>query len=157
MSIYKAFGERLSELRQGKKLSQAELASKFNMPQSTYSGYESGKRKIGLDLIESFAEFFGVSPTYLITGKTLITHDKLNVKEQEHIKKYRALDQRGKDTVDNLLNFEYSLQSNKTGNEEILTGDAEIDKELRNYHLELVAEKGGDKHHTVSKKEEQKA
>lgn len=50
----------------------------------------------------------GINEFYKIHGK-----DELTEKEYEHIKKYRALDERGKTNVDNLLDAEYQYIVNQ--------------------------------------------
>ena len=103
-SIYVEFGCRLASLRKQCKLSQAELAKKLGMPQSTYATYEVGKRKITLELIMQFSEFYSVSPTFLVTGQERFDGDMmLSLSEIDLIKKYRALNERGKEAVDIIL------------------------------------------------------
>ena len=103
--IYVEFGRRLTSLRKQYKLSQAELAKKLDMPQSTYANYETGKRKITLELILQFSQFYSVSPTFLVTGQEHFENDMtLSLPEIDLIKKYRALDERGKEAVDVIVN-----------------------------------------------------
>ena len=102
--IYVEFGRRLTSLRKQFKLSQADLAKKLDMPQSTYANYETGKRKITLELILQFSQFYSVSPTFLVTGQEHFENDMtLSLPEIDLIKKYRALDERGKEAVDIIL------------------------------------------------------
>lgn len=63
------FGERLRDLRKEKKLTSKQLGEKFNLAESTISGYETGARKPDIELVRSFANFFGVSTDYLL-GQT---------------------------------------------------------------------------------------
>src|SRR5699024_4296193 len=63
------FGERLRELRKNKKLTMKELGKKFNLAESTISGYESGARKPDIDQVMKFADYFGVTMDY-ITGNS---------------------------------------------------------------------------------------
>ena len=103
-TIYVEFGRRLTSLRKQTGLSQAELAKKLDMPQSTYANYETGKRKITLELILQFSQFYSVSPTFLVTGQEHFENDiTLSLPEIDLIKKYRALDERGKEAVDIIL------------------------------------------------------
>lgn len=60
------FNERLRGLRKKENLTMKELGKKFNLAESTISGYENGKRKPDMELIQSFADFFGVSTDYLL-------------------------------------------------------------------------------------------
>lgn len=104
-TIYAEFGHRLTSLRKQKGLSQAELAKKLDMPQSTYANYETGKRKITLELIMQFSQFYSVSPTFLVTGQEHFDSDMtVSLSEINLIKKYRALNERGKEAVDLILN-----------------------------------------------------
>lgn len=104
-TIYAKFGHRLTSLRKQTGLSQAELAKKLNMPQSTYANYETGKRKITLELILQFSQFYSVSPTFLVTGQEHFDSDMtVSLSEINLIKKYRALNERGKEAVDLILN-----------------------------------------------------
>lgn len=104
-TIYAEFGHRLTSLRKQKGLSQAELAKKLDMPQSTYANYETGKRKITLELIMQFSQFYSVSPTFLVTGQDHFDSDMtVSLSEINLIKKYRALSERGKEAVDLVLN-----------------------------------------------------
>ena len=104
-TIYIEFGQRLALLRNQRSLSQAELAKQLNMPQSTYANYEIGKRKITLELIMQFSRFYSVSPTFLVTGQEHFESDMtVSLSEINLIKKYRALNERGKEAVDLVLN-----------------------------------------------------
>ena len=106
MSIYKEFGKRLSDIRQTNNLSQKQLAEKLNLPQSTYAGYETGSRKIPLDLIVELSKIFKISPTVLILGDEINIIDDFIPQEQELIKKYRQLNTDGKERINNMLDFE---------------------------------------------------
>lgn len=103
--IYVEFGRRLALLRKQYNLSQADLAKKLGMPQSTYATYEVGKRKITLELILQFSQFYSVSPTFLVTGQERFDSDMtISLAEIDLIKKHRALSERGKEAVDMILN-----------------------------------------------------
>ena len=93
---YIEFGERLKKLREQLNLSQAELAKKFDMPQQTYQGYESGNRKVTLNLLNMFSSFFRVSVDYLAKGTetrepfTLAAHadGELDEEDMEEVMQY---------------------------------------------------------------------
>lgn len=59
-------GKRLKDLREDKKLSQAELAKAFGKSQVAISKYENGNRKVDYDTLNKYAEFFQVSTDYLL-------------------------------------------------------------------------------------------
>ena len=103
-SVYMEFARRLASLRKERGFSQMELASNLHMPQSTYAGYETGKRKITWELILQFSQFYSVSPTFLVTGQEHFENDMtLSLSEINLIKKYRTLNERGKEAVDMIL------------------------------------------------------
>lgn len=60
------FGQRLRELRKQRKLTAKQFGEKFNLAESTISGYETGARKPDIELIRSFAKFFSVTTDYLL-------------------------------------------------------------------------------------------
>lgn len=60
---------RIRNLREDADLSQAQLAKQFNISQRAYSHYESGDRKIPLDLLIELADFYNCSTDYLL-GRT---------------------------------------------------------------------------------------
>lgn len=62
-------GERLTSLRKERKWTQEEIAKKVNIPRSTYSNYENGKREPDFETAKIFAELFEVSIDYLL-GRT---------------------------------------------------------------------------------------
>lgn len=57
---------KLRELRKHKKMSMKELGSIFGLSESTISLYETGGRRIDTDMLQKFADFFGVSVDYLL-------------------------------------------------------------------------------------------
>ena len=60
------FKDRLKQLRTMRGLSQVTLADKLNMSKSTIGAYETGDRMPGRDATKKLAEFFSVSPGYLM-------------------------------------------------------------------------------------------
>jgi len=69
MEINKIFSERLRELRTQSGLSQAQLAQKIAIPQSSIAEWEIGKREPLATAIVKIANFFDVSTDYLL-GRT---------------------------------------------------------------------------------------
>lgn len=61
---------RLKELRKEKGLTQAELAQVINTNQSQYGKYENGKTNLSLENAKILADYFGVSPAYLLGLET---------------------------------------------------------------------------------------
>ncbi|MFW6047183.1 MAG: helix-turn-helix domain-containing protein [Candidatus Woesearchaeota archaeon] len=64
-----SFANRLRKLRNEYNLTQTELANKFNSSKTTFSNYENGHRKPGLELVSELADYFDVTIDYLL-GKT---------------------------------------------------------------------------------------
>lgn len=68
--------ERIRNLREDNDLTQEVLAKKLNISQRTYSHYESGSRKIPLDILVALADFYKCSVDYLL-GRT--TKKEMNI------------------------------------------------------------------------------
>ena len=73
-------GKAIKELREEKKLTQAELGAIFGISGKTISNYEKGDREPSLELVTKFAEYFGVTSDYLLTGNMSIATDTGEVK-----------------------------------------------------------------------------
>ena len=63
---YSALGRKLTEARNALGLTQAEAAKRIGIPQSTYSGYETGTRKVTLTTLKQIAAAYGVDVDALI-------------------------------------------------------------------------------------------
>lgn len=63
------FGINLAKLRKDKNLSQYDLAERMKLSRGQIANYEQGKRQPDFATLLDFAEFFGVSTDYLLTGK----------------------------------------------------------------------------------------
>lgn len=57
---------RLRDLREDHDLTQKELGEAINLPQRTYSSYETGNRMIPPEVLCALADFYGVSVNYLL-------------------------------------------------------------------------------------------
>jgi SOS regulatory protein LexA len=60
-------------MRKVKRLTQQEIASRFNVSQNTYSYWENGKVNLDNSTIANLAEFYGVSVDFLIGRKYELT------------------------------------------------------------------------------------
>lgn len=65
---YKKIGKRILETREAAGLSQEQLANEIDMSTAAISLFESGERKISLDLISKIATKLGVTLKELIEG-----------------------------------------------------------------------------------------
>lgn len=63
---YVAFGKRIAKLRESRNLSQAFISHELGIPQSTYAGYETGKRRTPLAVVIQLSKYFHVSTDYLL-------------------------------------------------------------------------------------------
>jgi len=95
------FQNRLRELRKQRKLTAREFGEKFNLAESTISGYETGARKPDMETVEKFADFFGVSVDYLL-GRTddpdpeIVRYEDLDEEERQIIRELKAIaDEKG--------------------------------------------------------------
>lgn len=62
-------GTRIASLRQGRGLSQAELARRLNISTSAVGMYEQGRREPSVDTLIALSQEFGVSLDYLLSGR----------------------------------------------------------------------------------------
>lgn len=118
------FSERLRYLRTSRGLSQLEFAKQVRLSKSAVNMYERGEREPSFDVLEIIADYFNVDLDYLL-GKTecenrnrivMEPRSDLSRTEQDLIRKFRCLDDRGQAAVLNVLNFEYeSLPGEKAG------------------------------------------
>lgn len=104
------FGERLRQARKEKGLTQKEMAERLHIAGSTYAGYETGFREPGLFKLKEIINELGVDSSWLLGVDDL---EGLTADEYRHIKKYRALDERGRETVDAVLEQQYQAMLRK--------------------------------------------
>lgn len=80
-----SYNEILKELREMKKLTQTQLAKKFNLTQRQVSTYEIGRNEPAYDILKKYAEYFEVSTDYILgltRDSTPYWDKKINKKEQ---------------------------------------------------------------------------
>ncbi|MEK5278603.1 helix-turn-helix transcriptional regulator [Paenibacillus sp. FSL H7-0735] len=91
-------GSHLRKLRKAKGLTMKDFGRKFNLAESTISGYENESRKPDLETLDKFANFFNVSTDYLM-GRTEIprieaqgeyTEDEVELIE-DALRRYREM------------------------------------------------------------------
>lgn len=63
-------GKKLQHLRNGRKLTQQQLADKMGVTRATISNYEVGRRAPHLSELKRFAEFYGVGLDYFGLSST---------------------------------------------------------------------------------------
>lgn len=116
------FPERLKKLRTSiPGLTQSHLAEQLDVSQQAVGLWERGKNMPSHDLINRLAKYFDVTTDYLLgltdnPQQAPAAADRRGVyltdpREIDHIQKYRALDERGKDNVDATTEHEYQYAS----------------------------------------------
>lgn len=102
MSI--SFGEKLKEARNIKGLKQSELAMRLGVKNTTISNWENNISKPDLDTLAYICGILGVKVSYFLDAK--LPEDEITIQEFELIKKYRNLDDYGRETIDIALERE---------------------------------------------------
>lgn len=98
-------GQKIREARKKSNLKQSDIANALNIKNTTVSNWEKDISKPDIDTIEYLCHVFNVSASYFIDD--LASNEILSISEKEVIKKYRVLDEHGKDLVDTILLKEY--------------------------------------------------
>lgn len=111
-------GNTIAYLREKRGLSQASLAKDLNISQASLAMYETNKRKPNVEMLDSIANYFGVTTDYLL-GRT--PTPEFTAKDERDIQKVVG------DLIDGLSN-ENSLAYLRNGGEEIDEDDAELIK-----------------------------
>ena len=62
----KEYYEIIKELREDKDIKQEDLCKKLNISQQSLSKYENNKRRLPIDILKRYAEFFKVSTDYIL-------------------------------------------------------------------------------------------
>lgn len=97
-----SFGEKIKSARKSKSLTQRQLADKIGAAHNSISDWENDKNKPDPDTIELLCGVLEITPNYLLASSS----EDFSPDEKLMIKKYRALDEHGKDMVDMVLDKE---------------------------------------------------
>lgn len=84
---------------------QKDAAASLGKSQQTLAAWETGRSQPDVDMLALLFKLYNISPNSFFEHNEKET--VLSVKEQECLKKYRTLDERGKDIVDSILDKEY--------------------------------------------------
>ncbi|MFR8171149.1 MAG: helix-turn-helix domain-containing protein [Marvinbryantia sp.] len=105
-SIKKTISTNITRYRELSGMTQKELAQKLNVTPSRISNWEQGANCPTIDILFKVCEVLGVSinDIYGVYPEAKI---RMSYDEIEHIKKYRVLDQHGKEMVDFTLQKEW--------------------------------------------------
>lgn len=107
----KSFGERLTEARNNKGLSQRKLAELLDITPTRLNYWEKNKREPDVFMIKKISEILGVDSNYLLGVST-----SKGIKDEMHLilQKYNALDDHGKEAVNSILDIEYNRIQQQT-------------------------------------------
>jgi len=72
------FGQKLTELRKQKGLSQDELATELSISQSSVSNYESGTTTPDSEILKKIADYFHIPVSYLFSDEKFLFHTNEN-------------------------------------------------------------------------------
>ncbi len=98
------FGDKLKQARIEAALKQSELANILGTTNTTISNWEKGVSKPDLDTLALICGVLKKSPSYFLVSK--LPEDDITYQEFELIKKYRSLDDYGKETINLALTRE---------------------------------------------------
>ena len=102
----KQIGERIKAARANKNLTQGEFAKLIGAKSaSVVSSWEMGVAKPDCERLSAICQVLGVTPDNLLGFQS----DAYTTSEISVIHKYRALDDRGRTVVNNVLNTEYEI------------------------------------------------
>ncbi len=105
-------GKRIREKREALGMTQEELAAKLGYKnKSTIAKIENGTNDIVQSKVVEFANALNTSVSYLMGWKEesqVQLQPQINQSEQSLLRKYRSLDDKGKHTVDTILEMEYN-------------------------------------------------
>lgn len=115
-----SFSSRLKERREYLKMSRAELAIKLGVTPAAIGNYENGVSSPKEEILYKIFDALSVEPNYLWQDEMKNSSVRFEVSylERDHIKKYRTLDEHGKDIVETVLLKEYERCSNTPTEEE---------------------------------------
>ena len=105
-SIRKTISINISKYREQAGFTQKELASKLGVTPSRVSNWEQGANSPTIDILFKVCEALNISIND-IYGVYPDSKIRMSYDEIEHIKKYRDLDDHGKEMVDFTLTKEY--------------------------------------------------
>lgn len=112
------FGERLTQLRKESGYNtRNKFADKLGIPSTTLRNYETDVREPGHTFLKQISELFNVSVDYLLCltdEKEILNSFRLRSNEHTLIKKYRDLDNHGKEIVDIILDKEWDRSTADT-------------------------------------------
>ncbi len=101
--------ERIKERRLIMNYTQEELAEKLGLQKSAIAKYENGRvENIKRSVIARMSDVLECSPAYLMGWDEPPERKPLSKPDQELLRKYHYIDEKGKHTVDTVVEMEYN-------------------------------------------------
>lgn len=100
------YAQKLKEARTNAGLTQLDAARAIQRPQQTLAAWETGRSQPDANTLSELLQLYRVSPNDFFEYDDVPTH--VSNAEYNHIKKYRTLDEYGKDLVDTVLDLEHA-------------------------------------------------
>lgn len=142
--------KRIKDMRTQKGFTLAYVADELGVKEATMQRYESGEIKnIKHEYIVKLAEIFNCNPAYLmgwenkesntVSSPTSIDSQyDLSFHEWNMVKKYRELDERGRDMIDYMLQKEWERQGNSIPSD-VLVELTDLGKQHKDERLGNIA------------------
>ncbi|MGI5960089.1 MAG: helix-turn-helix domain-containing protein [Massiliimalia sp.] len=103
-----SFHSRLKERREQLKITQVELAHRLGITKGAVGNYETGASSPKAEILLRIFHVLECDANYLFQDEIKLTEkEQISPDEREYLKKYRALDDYGKDLMDTILEKEY--------------------------------------------------
>ena len=109
-----SIGTRIKMRREELGMTQPELACLIGVSKGSIGNYESGISRPNEDILIKLFSALNCDANYLYFDDINKSEDILDSGEKNIIKKYRVLDEHGKDMVDTVLDKEYSRCAEET-------------------------------------------
>ena len=109
-----SIGTRIKMRREELGMTQPELACLIGVSKGSIGNYESGISRHNEDILIKLFSALNCDANYLYFDDINKSEDILDSGEKNIIKKYRVLDEHGKDMVDTVLDKEYSRCAEET-------------------------------------------
>lgn len=109
-------GDKIRERRLELGMTQSQVAELTKIKKNTISNYENNVSAPNENNIFKLMEVLKCDANYLFEWEK-VTDLELSIKEKNHIKKYRTLDEYGKEAVDKILDVEYNRCANNETSE----------------------------------------
>ncbi len=138
-----SIGSRIKERREEINITQEELARLLGVSKGAIGNYESG---FSYPKIENMTKLFEVLKTdanYLFQDNINdMEEEKFTFNERQHIKKYRTLDEYGKELIDTALDIEYNrcTAESKPETIKVLTAARSVDGQTPIRYEEMTRE-----------------